>query len=109
MLFETMERLLDDDDEKMTFERAETVAKVAQTVINSAKVEVDFMKVTGAGGSEFLQIGDGSNIRPLKPVSAKPLTGLGNEAHSAECLNCTLPECDETSPNCLIQITRRAA
>ncbi|MEZ5421813.1 MAG: hypothetical protein R2682_01805 [Pyrinomonadaceae bacterium] len=39
MLFETMERLLDDTDEKMDLERAETISKVAQTVINSAKVE----------------------------------------------------------------------
>ncbi|MEZ5424432.1 MAG: hypothetical protein R2682_15225 [Pyrinomonadaceae bacterium] len=55
MLFETMERLLDDTDEKMDLERAETISKVAQTVINSAKVEVEFIKQTGHGGSSFLQ------------------------------------------------------
>jgi len=32
----------------MDLERARTVADVAQVLINSAKVEVDFMKTTGA-------------------------------------------------------------
>jgi hypothetical protein len=46
MLFETMERLLDDDDQSMDLEKAETISKVAQVVVNSAKVEVDFIVFT---------------------------------------------------------------
>lgn len=53
-LFETIERLKD-DDEPMDLERAKTISGVAQTVINSAKVEVDYLKTTGAvSGSGFI-------------------------------------------------------
>lgn len=41
-LFATLEGLMD-DDKPMDLGRAEAVAKVAQVIINSAKVEVDFM------------------------------------------------------------------
>lgn len=109
MLFETMERLLDDDDPKMDLERAETISKVAQTVINSAKVEVDFIKHTGAGGSSFLQGGDG-NRPQLAAVPAKPAIDITPQTSKEDlCLNCTLPECNEESVNCLIQIQKRAA
>lgn len=56
-LFETLERLKDEDD-PMDLERAETIAKVGQTIINSAKVEVDFLRITGgAEGSGFIPDG----------------------------------------------------
>jgi hypothetical protein len=45
-LFETIERLKD-SEEPMELERAKTIAGVAQTIINSAKVEVDLLKHTG--------------------------------------------------------------
>ena len=64
-LFETIERLMDEDD-PMDLDRAESVAKVAQVVVNTAKVEVDFIKHTGHGGSSFIQ--------NSLPVSA-PLAG----------------------------------
>ena len=41
-LFATLEAL-QDKDEPMELERARTIADVAQTIINSAKVEVQFM------------------------------------------------------------------
>jgi hypothetical protein len=41
LLFETMEKLMD-DEQPMDLQRAETISHVAQTIINSAKVEVDF-------------------------------------------------------------------
>lgn len=44
-LFATLEALLDPDD-PMDVERAHAIANVAQVLINSAKVEVDFMRVT---------------------------------------------------------------
>lgn len=52
-LFATIEALLD-ADKPMEIERARTVAEVAQTIINSAKVEVEFVKATGAGGTGFI-------------------------------------------------------
>ena len=49
-LFETLEALKD-DDKPMEIERARTIADVARAIIESAKVEVDFLKVTGAMSS----------------------------------------------------------
>jgi hypothetical protein len=49
-LFETIEALKD-QDKPMDLERAKAIAEVAQVVINSAKVEVEFMKATGAAKS----------------------------------------------------------
>lgn len=45
-LFETLEALKD-KDEPMDLNRAKVVSEVSQTLINSAKVEVDYLKVTG--------------------------------------------------------------
>ena len=45
-LFATLEALRD-DDKPMEIERARAVADVARTIIESAKVEVDMLKVTG--------------------------------------------------------------
>lgn len=44
-LFATIEGLMD-ADEPMDIDRAKAVSEVAQTIINSAKVEVDFLKAT---------------------------------------------------------------
>lgn len=53
-LFETIEALKDKDN-PMELDRAKTIAGVAQTIINSAKVEVDHLSVTGQlVGSGFL-------------------------------------------------------
>ena len=37
-------------------ERAKAIADTAQTIINRAKVEVDFVKVTGGKGSGFIPL-----------------------------------------------------
>lgn len=52
-LFETIEAL---KDKGMPIDRARAIAEVAQTVINSAKVEVDFMRMRGekSGGTGFV-------------------------------------------------------
>lgn len=53
-LFATIEALQDEDD-PMDLTRAKTISNVAQTIINSATVEVKFLKVTGAfEGSGFI-------------------------------------------------------
>lgn len=46
-LFETLEALKDKDD-PMDLDRAQTIANVAKEIIASAKVEVDYARVTGA-------------------------------------------------------------
>jgi hypothetical protein len=50
-LFATLESLMDTDD-PMEVNRAKAVADVAQTIINSAKLELDFIKLTGGEKQE---------------------------------------------------------
>ena len=45
-LFAALEGLADHDN-PLDLDRAKAISEVAQTVINSAKVEVDYLKVTG--------------------------------------------------------------
>lgn len=53
-LFETLDSLRN-EEKPMDLDRARTIAEVAQAIINSAKVEVDFLRVTGQKSqSEFL-------------------------------------------------------
>lgn len=54
-LFETIERLKDKDD-PMDIDRARAVKDVGQTLVNSAKVEVDYINATGtADTSGFIE------------------------------------------------------
>lgn len=54
-LFATLEAL-QDEEKPMEIERAKAVADIAQVIINSAKTEVDFLKVTGeVAASKFFQ------------------------------------------------------
>lgn len=63
-LFETLEALKDPDT-PMDLDRARAVAEVAKVIVDSAKVEVDFLKVTGAARStDFMPDGDD---RPAAP------------------------------------------
>lgn len=53
-LFATLEAL-QDDEKPMDIKRAKAIADVAQVVVNSAKVEVDFIRVTGRSeGTGFI-------------------------------------------------------
>jgi hypothetical protein len=45
-LFATLEALQDDEN-PMDINRAKTIADVAQVIVNSAKIEVDFIRATG--------------------------------------------------------------
>ena len=57
-LFETLEALRD-SDKPMDLDRARAVADVARVVIESAKVEVDMLKVTGGlNGTGFIPDAD---------------------------------------------------
>lgn len=58
-LFETIEALKD-PDRPMEIERAKAISDVAQTIINSAKAEIELLKVIdGSRGSEFFgHVGD---------------------------------------------------
>lgn len=53
-LFATLESL-QDDEKPMDINRAKAIADVAQVIVNSAKIEVDFIRATGRdGGTGFI-------------------------------------------------------
>ncbi|WP_375191827.1 hypothetical protein [Marinobacter sp.] len=63
-LFETIEKVKDGD---MDLDRARAISGVAQTIINSAKVENDYLKITGqAKGTDFIPPATG---RPALPMA----------------------------------------
>lgn len=70
-LFETLEALKD-EDRPMDLARAKAISDVAQTIINSAKVEIEYLEVTGEiEGTEFFDAirieGDrGSQMKRLR-------------------------------------------
>jgi hypothetical protein len=71
-LFETLEALKD-EEKPMDIARARAVADVAKVIVESAKVEVDFLKVTGAlRSSDFLptDVGD-EHPRALRAVNER--------------------------------------
>ena len=64
-----MKRLRDPDDKELDLDRAKLLIEAGQTVINSAKVEVDFMRVSG-------QMSDTGFI----PVAEQPMALPGGDA-----------------------------
>lgn len=53
-LFATLEAL-QDEEKPMDIERAKSIADVAQVIVNSAKIEVDFIRATGrSAGTGFI-------------------------------------------------------
>lgn len=64
-LFETLEALKD-EEKPMDLDRAKAIADVARVIVDSAKVEVGFLKVTGAlKSTDFLPEAD-DEARPTK-------------------------------------------
>jgi hypothetical protein len=61
-LFETLEGLLD-KQEPLDIDRAKAVADVAQVIVNSAKIEVEFLKVMGSN------VEDTGFIQPTKKLT----------------------------------------
>jgi len=66
-LFAALEALADKEN-PMDIDRAKAISDVAQTIINSAKVEVDYLKEVGGLGSGFLA--------PILGESEKTRSGL---------------------------------
>lgn len=55
LLFTTLERLLDEDD-PMDCQQAKSIANVGRVIVESAKIEVEFMKTFGGDGSGFIAV-----------------------------------------------------
>jgi hypothetical protein len=60
-LFETIDALR---NKGMPIDRAKAISEVAQTVINSAKVEVDFIKATGQDDAKLPVLGHQDGDKP---------------------------------------------
>lgn len=71
-LFATL-AALSDKDKPMEIERAKAISEVAQTIINSAKVEVEYAKATGAAGSNFLEM---AAVKVPDGMLPKGITGI---------------------------------
>lgn len=74
-LFAALEGL-SDREKPMEIDRALAIAEVAQVVINSAKVEVEFLKLhnTPVKSTDFIP------VAPVEPVP--PRNRIGNGAHA---------------------------
>lgn len=71
-LFSTLAALRD-EDAPMDIDRARAITDVAQVIINSAKVEVDHMRVAGTTTSSFIPaIAPGDKVLPRDTTSPEP-------------------------------------
>lgn len=68
-LFETLDALKDKEN-PMEIERAKAVSDIAQVIINSAKVEVDYARATGSTVSGF--IGQSESITGQRMTNSTP-------------------------------------
>ncbi|TPG08282.1 hypothetical protein EAH88_11645 [Rhodanobacter glycinis] len=71
-LFAALESLAD-KEEPMEIARAKAISDVAQTIINSAKVEVDYIKQMGGRPvSGFIPDESSAGTPPLRAIGSKP-------------------------------------
>ena len=102
-MFDTIERLLDEEN-PMDLDRAETVAKVGQVIVNTAKVESDFLRHIGSGQSKFFENQQQLN-EIATPIQPKQLSEASCFEHAAKFghVKKTAEECENFSvgcPNC---------
>lgn len=76
ILFSAM-RALGDKENPMELDRAKAISDMAQVIINSAKVEVDALKIIGGTGSGFIPALAINKPSPLSIVD-KPQPGVMN-------------------------------
>lgn len=74
VLFETLNALKDKEN-PMPIDRAKAIGEIAQVVINSAKVEVDHMRVSKSSGTGFLGLPavDGHGSRTVMTQSGEKI------------------------------------
>jgi hypothetical protein len=77
-LFETLEALRD-KDEPMDLDRARAVADVAKVIVESAKVEVSMLKVTGGLNSTGFIPDNGEAVPPERRLNGA-VSSLGPAA-----------------------------
>ena len=67
IMFETL-RSLKDQAQPLDVERAKAISNAAQVIINSVKVEIDYLRVSGGTGTQFIP-----DSRPEIAISNKDL------------------------------------
>lgn len=69
-LFETLEGIKSGD---INVDQAKVMGEISQTIINSAKVEVDYIRANGGGNSNFI----GSDVKQITqtPTGVKTVSG----------------------------------
>jgi hypothetical protein len=71
-LFETLERLKD-DEKPLDLDRARAIGEVAKVIVESAKVEVAFVKATGAMRSTNFLPSEDDDLAPRRlPAAPAP-------------------------------------
>lgn len=89
-LFETL-KALKDPEKPMELDRARAIADVSKVIVESAKVEVDFLKVTGATQStEFLPVAALPSRPALQGQRPREISAVPkpSQAPSEVCLLC---------------------
>lgn len=66
MMFDTLQALKD-KEAPMDIDRAIAMKEVAQVIVNSAKVEVEHMRISGGQGSGFIPTQSIDRTKPLLP------------------------------------------
>ena len=86
---------LRDKDKPMDVDRARAIAQVATVLVDSARVENDYLKITGQDRSQFLEAskddGDSTSgwtccAQPVSDRGAPPAAGVGR--HETNDLRC---------------------
>lgn len=72
-LFETL-KALRDKESPMSIERARAISDVAQTVINSAKAEVDYLKASGEANATLPVFESKEGKLPALPAGVVGIT-----------------------------------
>lgn len=81
-LFASIKRLAGTTDPK-ELERAKAIADTAQAIVNTAKVEVDFIRATGnPGGSGFIPLASPATKQPAGVIEQRP--GVTVRRHTLE-------------------------
>jgi hypothetical protein len=73
-LFMTLEDLRD-KEKPMEIDRALAVAEVAQVIVNSAKAENDFLRLSGQRGSAFIPVQGAQPELPTPPGQPRLVRG----------------------------------
>lgn len=76
MMFQTL-HALKDKEQPMEIDRALAMKEVAQVIVNSAKVEVEHMRISGGAGSGFIPVQSVDRKQPLLPGDSMTVATQG--------------------------------